>query len=266
MTQTLRPYLTALRIRARLETQYRAAALGGLVTQVFFGLVYIFIYEAFFDGSDPEALRETITYVWLQQMFFRLLLSTDGELNQQILSGGVAYILCRPVDQYFYWLSRCLAMKAVGAVMRAVPMIALQFLLPPALRMALPDGLAGLGQFSLSLLLGTVCLAAIENICAAITMKTLDNRGISAMIRLLMAFLAGNIIPLTLFPESLQALVRYQPFAQALDAPSRMYLTAQALPEWLGSIGVQLFWVMALVALGRWMWACQLRNMTVQGG
>jgi len=90
MTQTLRPYLTALRIRARLETQYRAAALGGLVTQVFFGLVYIFIYEAFFDGSDPEALRETITYVWLQQMFFRLLLSTDGELNQQILSGGRA--------------------------------------------------------------------------------------------------------------------------------------------------------------------------------
>lgn len=266
MTHTLRPYMTALRIRARLETQYRAAALGGLVTQVFFGLVYICLYEALFDGSDPAALRETITYVWLQQMFFRLLLSTDGELNQQILSGGIAYTLCRPVDQYFYWLSRCLAMKAVGAVMRAIPMIAVQFLLPASLRMALPDGWAGMGQFTLSLMLGALCLAAVENICAAINMKTLDNRGMSALIRLLMMFLAGNIIPLTLFPESVQALVRYQPFAQALDAPTRMYMQAQALPEWLGNLGVQLLWVFALMALGRWMWSRQLRNMTVQGG
>lgn len=263
---SLRPYLTALRIRARLETQYRAAALGGLVTQVFFGLVYICIYESFFDGSDPQALQETITYVWLQQMFFRLLLSTDGELNQQILSGGIAYTLCRPVNQYYYWLSRCLAMKAVGAVMRAIPMIALQFLLPVPLRMTLPDGWTGLGQFALSLMLGALCLAAIENICAAINMKTLDNRGMSALIRLLMTFLAGNIIPLTLFPEPLQALMRYQPFAQALDAPTRMYMQAQALPEWLGNLGIQLFWVAALVLLGQWMWSRQMRHMTVQGG
>lgn len=36
---TLRPYLTAFRIRALLETQYRGAALGGVITQAFFGLV-----------------------------------------------------------------------------------------------------------------------------------------------------------------------------------------------------------------------------------
>jgi len=266
MMNTLRPYWTALRIRARLEMQYRAAALGGLVTQVFFGLVYICLYTALFDGSDPRSLQETITYVWLQQMFFRLLMATDSELTQQIMTGGVAYTLCRPVDQYFYWLSRCTAQKAVGAVMRALPMLAVQFFLPPGLRMAPPASPAALGQFCFGLLLGTVTLAEIENICMAFTMQTLDNRGVSAMLRLIMMILAGNIIPLTLFPESVQALIRYQPFAQALDAPTRMYLQAQPFPQWLLNTGVQLFWLAALLLLGRWMWARRLRNMTVQGG
>ena len=54
-------------------------------------------------------LRDTITYVWLQQMFFRALLSTDGELNEQVMTGSIAYSLCRPVDQYAWWLSRSLA-------------------------------------------------------------------------------------------------------------------------------------------------------------
>ena len=43
-TLRLRPYLSAFRVRALLETQYRGAALGGLVTQMFFGLVYIALY------------------------------------------------------------------------------------------------------------------------------------------------------------------------------------------------------------------------------
>ena len=61
MINRWRPYMTVLRLRALMETQYRAAALGGLVTQVFFGLVYIFLYTVLFDGSDPQALRDTIT-------------------------------------------------------------------------------------------------------------------------------------------------------------------------------------------------------------
>ena len=36
--------------------------------------------------------------------------------------------------------------------------------------------------------------------------------------------------------------------------------------EWLISVAVQVVWIAVLMALGRWMWARQLRNVTVQGG
>ncbi|MBQ3155325.1 MAG: ABC-2 family transporter protein [Clostridia bacterium] len=264
--RSLRPYMTVFRLRALMETQYRAAALGGLVTQVFFGLVYIFLYTALYAGNSPEMLRDTITYVWLQQMFFRMMFSSDGELTNLIMSGGVAYMLVRPVDQHRFWVCRDVGGRLVGAMMRLIPMLAVQFILPRELRIGLPDGWLSLAQFGLSLLIGCVCLCELMSILDAINMKTLDKRGVSAILNLTMMTFSGNVIPLTLFPDGLQTLIRYQPFAQALDAPIRMYQSCAALPEWALTVAVQLVWIVILRWIGRSMWQRRLDNMTVQGG
>lgn len=266
MSSKLRPYLTAFRVRALLETQYRGAALGGLVTQLFFGLVYAYLYSALYAGSDPAGLRATVTYVWLQQMFFRALFMSDGEFQQQILTGSLAYTLCRPVDQHMYWISRNLAAQIIGVLMRAIPMMLLQFILPVQVRMALPASPLALAQFLLSLVLGIFCVSQVHAISLACTMKTLDHRGLSSMLSLLLMTFSGNVVPLTLFPDSLQQTIRYQPFAQVLDAPIRMYLGPQPMNEWLINLVIQLCWIAALMALGRWMWTRQLRHVTVQGG
>ena len=264
--RSLRPYMTVLRLRALMETQYRAAALGGLVTQVFFGLVYIFLYTALYAGESPEMLQDTVTYVWLQQMFFRMMFSTDGELQNLILSGGVAYMLVRPVDQHRFWVCRDVGGRLVGALMRLIPMLLVQFVLPKELRIALPDGMLSLVQFVVSLLIGCVCLCELMAITDAVVMKTLDKRGISAILNLTMLTFSGNVIPLTLFPDGLQTLIRFQPFAQALDAPIRMYQQCAALPEWVLNIAVQLGWIVILRWIGRAMWQKRLNNMIVQGG
>ena len=104
------------------------------------------------------------------------------------------------------------------------------------------------------------------SIIDAVVMQTLDKRGISAILNLTSLTLSGNVIPLTLFPDGLQTLIRYQPFAQALDAPIRMYQQCATLPEWLLNIAVQLAWILILRAIGRAMWQKRLNNMIVQGG
>ncbi len=266
MRKKWRPYLTAFRLRAMQETQYRAAALGGLVTQAFFGLVYIFLYTALIGADDPALLRETITYVWLQQMFLRTVMGSDGELSQLILSGGLAYAVIRPVDQQLFWYMRDLAMRVVGCLMRAAPMALLMLLLPASLRMSLPDGLASAAQFAVSITLGILCACAIGSIAHAINMRTLDNRGLSAMLNLILVTFSGNVVPLTLFPEHLQTLIRYQPFAQALDLPIRLWQNAMPLGEWALNVGIQAAWLIALIALARVMWRRNLNDLVIQGG
>ena len=264
--RSLRPYMTVFRLRALMETQYRAAALGGLVTQVFFGLVFVFLYTTLYAGKSPELLQDTITYVWLQQMFFRMMFSNDGELSNLILTGGISYMLVRPVDQHRFWVCRDVGGRLVGAGMRLIPMLAIQFILPAELRMSLPDGWLSLVQFVTSLLIGCVCLCELMSITDAVVMKTLDKRGIAAILSLTMMTFSGNVIPLTLFPDSLQTLIRYQPFAQALDAPIRMYQQCATLPEWALNVAVQLLWIVVLRWIGRAMWQKRLDNLIVQGG
>lgn len=261
-----KPYLSAFRLRALLETQYRGAAFGGQVTQLFFAMVLILLYEALYDGKDPAAFAQVVSYVWLQQMLFRALFSSEGELSSQIMSGGVAYSLIRPVDQQAWWFCRTLALKVVGCLMRLVPMLLAQVLLPPVYRLQLPDSPLALAQFLVSLCLGMLCLTQIASISDGMTMITLDRRGVSSIINLSMAALSGNIVPLTLFPEKVQSLIRYQPFAQALDAPIRMYQHQQALPDFTLSLAVQALWLAVLTLCARMLWRRQLRSMVVQGG
>lgn len=266
MMQKIRPYWSAFRIRALLEFQYRGAALGGIITQGFFGLILIFLYQALYAGSEPRQLMETITYVWLQQMFFFALLTGEGEIIQQIMSGSVAYSLVRPVDQQLYWCCRDLAMKIVGVGMRLTPMLLLQFILPEDCRMLPPGSPLAFVQFFVSMLMGFLCLTEISSISQACVMITLDNRGLSSILNLLKAVLSGNVIPLTLFPASVQQLIRYQPFAQALDAPIRMYLNEQTAGEFALNFGVQLLWFFALMLMARLLWRSNLKRLVVQGG
>jgi hypothetical protein len=50
--------------------QYRAAAVAGFGTQVFWGLMRIMIFEAFYRSSSadqPMTFPQVVTYVWLGQ-------------------------------------------------------------------------------------------------------------------------------------------------------------------------------------------------------
>ena len=51
----MKPYLSIFKLRLRLETQYRGAVLGGLICQMFFGLILIAVYRALY-ASKPQAI------------------------------------------------------------------------------------------------------------------------------------------------------------------------------------------------------------------
>ena len=264
----MRAYMSAFKLRLKLETQYRAAALGGLICQVFFGVVLIALYTALYETrGQATALSSVVTYVWLQQACFRMLLSTDDELKSTIIEGGMAYNLCRPVSPYFYWYARSFAQKIMGGILRAVPMMLIAlFLMPEGYRLGAPASPAMLLLFFLSLFLGLWCVSALDNIAAGFTIRSLDPRGVSALLSLLMMTFSGNILPLTLFPDSWQTALRLTPYAQLLDTPIRLYTGALPEGDIPGSLLIQCFWAAALILFGVLLWQRNLRRVVVQGG
>ena len=262
-----RAYRAVFGMRAKMELQYRGAVLGGFVCQVFFGLILVSLYRALYRSRPQALLLETVvSYVWLQQAFFRMLLSSDNDLADKIRTGDIAYDLCRPVDMYRFYYARITAQKLVGSLLRGVPMMVFALLLPKGWGLMRPASPTALLCALASLALGLLCVSAMENITMGITMRTLDPRGVQAMLNLLMMTLSGNILPLTLFPDSWQKVITLLPYAQLLDAPIRLYTGNVPVGEAWRILLIQAVWIVVLIALGVWLWNRHQKRIVLQGG
>ena len=263
----MKAYLSAFRMRWKMELQYRGAVVGGFVCQVFFGLILVSLYRALYAGKPQSLPIESVTtYVWLQQAFFRMILSSDPDLANKIRTGDIAYDLCRPLQLYGYYYARILAQKLLGSLLRAAPMLVFAACLPRGWGLVLPASLPALAVALLGLVLGLLCVCTLENITVGITMRTLDPRGVQAMLNLLMTTLSGNILPLTLFPDSWQEAVTLLPYAQLLDAPIRLYSGQYALAQAPRALLVQAVWTVILLGLGLLLWQKNQKRLIVQGG
>ena len=263
----MKRYLSVFRLRGKMELQYRGAMVGGIVCQAFFGLILISLYRAMYDAK-PQAmpLDHVVTYVWLQQAFFRMLLASDPDLMDKIRTGAIAYDLCRPVGLYGFYYFRIMAQKLTGSLMRGAPMLLFASLLPAGWGVTPPASLPGLLYALAALAIGLACVSALENITMAFTMRTLDSRGIQAMLNLSMMILCGNILPLTLFPDSWQRVITLLPYAQLLDAPIRLYTGEYAPADGVRVLALQALWTLILVLLGRALWKRSQKRLIVQGG
>jgi ABC-2 type transport system permease protein len=264
-------YLSVWKLRFINGLQYRAAALAGMATQLFFGFIFIMIFIAFYNQSTvqpPISLRELVAYVWLQQVFlaFVMLWFRDNEIFQLITSGNIAYELCRPCGIYPFWYAKLLATRLSNAVLRCFPILFISFLLPDPYRLTLPPSPLALVLFLVTLLLGLLVIVSISMLIYITVFWTMSPTGSILMIAIAGEFFAGMVIPVPLMPHWLQNITYALPFRWTADFPFRVYSGHIPQSEALWGIFVQLLWLVVLVGVGRWCLNKALRQIVVQGG
>ena len=89
----MKPYLSLLSARFRVLLQYRAAAIAGFGTQLFWGLIRMMIFQSFYDSSSaPQPLNraDAVTYIWLGQAMLHLLpWNLDPDIRGMVRNGTV---------------------------------------------------------------------------------------------------------------------------------------------------------------------------------
>jgi len=262
----MRPYWAMLNARFRALLQYRAAAVAGLATQIFWGLIRMMIFAAFFANAahpSPMSKEHVIAYIWLGQAFWAMFpLRVDGEVAGMISSGNVAYELLRPVDLYALWFSRSIAARTAPTMLRAGPIL---------LVAALAGWIGWTGPASLAAcaasLVAALLLSSAFGVLMTLTLFwTVSGRGLGHLMVMAAYVLGGMVIPLPLFPDWLQPVLNVLPFRGLVDVPFRLYtghIPAAELPAMLAH---QLGWALALIGLGRWMLRRAARDLVVQGG
>lgn len=262
-----RPYVAVFSARLRTLLQYRAAAIAGFVTQLFWGLIRTMIFTAFYasaPGSHPMTLEEVVTYIWLGQAFLTILpWNVEAELREAIRSGAVAYELLRPVDLWSLWFARSAAYRTAPAMLRALPVMLLAWLFfemqPPA---SVAAGLA----CAASLLCAVLLAAALTTLCTITLLWTIAGEGISRFTFACVMLLSGLVIPLPLCPGWMTQVLDWLPFRGLVDVPFRLYLGHIPAAATGSFVAQQLAWTVAFALGGRLLLSRGLARMAIQGG
>jgi len=86
------------------------------------------------------------------------------------------------------------------------------------------------------------------------------------MVASVVEFLSGGGIPLPFFPERIQRVLELLPFASMQNVPLRVYSGSMTQAQTQQAVALQVFWLVALVVLGRAMCNRAVRRVSVQGG
>jgi len=255
--------------------QYRVSAVAGAVTNIAFGFFRIFLLSAFYGASrasQPMALGDLYSYIWLGQVLFGVMPLTGmlGGDAEEVRTGEVAYRLTRPVSLYGYTFARALGQKVTALCSRSVIQVVIIFTLFPLLGlsrygMRLPDG--RLLPFMLASVLLTVLLSA--SIHALITLTafwTISVRGSASLAYSVISLFSGLLVPLAFFPAGLRALADILPFRGVYDTPAMLYAGSLTIRQALLGLGHQGVWLAATVAAGAFLARRGTARLEIAGG
>jgi len=263
----MRAYWAIVSARFRTLLQYRAAALAGCSTQLFWGIIRVMIFTAFYESTrsaQPMSVAETITYIWLGQAMFRIIpWDIEGDIRQMVRTGAVAYELLRPVDLYSLWYCRSVAWRTAPVFLRSVPIFLVAI---PFLGMQWPASPTAAGAWILATVGAVALSAAMTAFMSVSLLWTISGEGASRLMAGTMMLLSGVIVPLPLFPDWAQTALNILPFRGIIDMPFRMYMGHIPPSQLIGVLAHQAVWTVAFVVAGRCMLARGLRRVVIQGG
>ena len=267
----MRSYLTYFKLKFKIGLQYRAAAISGIITQIFFGLIYISIYNAFYESGSsnyPMPYNQLVSYVWLTQSFLTLIFMwyKDKELVNLIKSGNLAYELARPQDLYFMWYSKTLGERFSLFALRFIPVLLMGFILPYPFHMSFTFSFIRFLIFIITIFFGSLLMSAITVFFHVILIFTLEERGIVNISMCFAHLFAGTSIPIPFFPKVFQIIANILPFRYVSDLPFRLLVGNIPINEGLYGILIQIIWIIFLVLLGHKLMKIALNKAVIQGG
>jgi ABC-2 type transport system permease protein len=263
----LRFYVEVAHTAFRRQVIYRWANLAGLLTNIFFGVIFSYIIIALFHARPTVAgysVSDTLRYTWLVQAMVMVVLTFGWyDLMLTIRSGAVISDLSKPCDFYWYWFSRECGRDIYFLIYRGIPTYLAGMLL---FGFGVPVDWRYWAAFLVSLLLGASVGIAYRVLYNAVAFWFLEARAIGTLFVVIALFFTGSYVPIPFFPHWLLAIIVWLPFNALINVPAEIALGKIPAAFLLFELGRQLFWVITLTLLVRIVIAVAARRVVVQGG
>ncbi len=267
----MKMYISLFRIRLINNIQYRAIALGAILSNIVWAFLGIVMYCEVYKSANtalPMDFSQTVSYMWMQRAIMLLLsvVGADGEIFSVISDGTIAYELVRPMSLYGKWYFQAAANRVAVTAVNCLPMLIIAFLFPVPYRMSLPDNFGQFILFLISLVLALGVVVAFSMLMFISLFYTVAQRGIKIIVTAVTSFLSGGIIPLPFFPKEILGVIKFLPFSAMQNVPLLVYSGNIKGVEAIEGIVFQIVWLIILVIIGQLLMRRSLKKVVVLGG
>lgn len=215
-------------------------------------------------GAFGVTLEQMVTYgvlgMAVQNIFYT---GPQYYMARQVKTGAIDTDLMKPLDFHLHMLAR-----SSGEMLFRLPMLVLPAMLIGYLlfNLKLPTNpITGI-LFLITLMLGFLVNFHLEFLLGSLALVTLDIHSIDWAFNSLSKFFSGQMVPLWLFPGAIGLVAQALPFKCIGYIPLSIYAEKFAGDTILQLIGFQVFWLVVLVLISRWVWSRVQTRLVVHGG
>lgn len=272
MAGSFKKYLIFAKSGAQTTIAYRGQIalwfLGGLINAVIMGLLWWAIFE-FSPGDTVGGFKfpQMLAYVILSAVVGQVIYSnTMGEITDDVRFGLIGMRLMKPIN--YRWQ---LGFTSLGAFAARFFIIGVPMTLIGTLVTVFGFGLTGIVWYNvllfvLAMLMSTLVMDAFQFLFGQLAFRTHAMFGVNSMTEVVMSFLSGAMIPLSLFPVWAQNVLYYTPFPTVTSFPVRLFLGMTDWKETLISFAVAVFWIIVLNVIAQLAYRSSVRHVVVFGG
>lgn len=278
MTNTYTEYF---KIGFKKSIEYKSYLLGVLITPLFMGFFFYFIWQYIFEVKFQTALEEgtfagietdfTIGGFTFEEMMvyliigllFQAIRSADisDRISQVIKTGDISIYLCRPVNFVKSLLFEGIGAKVVNFVMFVMFLTVMTYLFG----LPYPQG----GIFAIFLVYAVLMILfdiILYVIIGGLAFWFVEIWGIKSSIEQILWILSGRVLPLTLFPAWFQSFMMFTPFMYLEFTFASLYLGKLTVPEALRAMGIFTLWIGVFALLMIWVYRKGFRKLEAFGG
>lgn len=260
----LRKYLVIARIHVQNAFNYRAHVVSGMFFYTLFIFVFFSLWQAIYKEGSVNGYThgQVVWYLIVTELVvFGCRIPIVGQINEDVKTGSMAYLLNRPVHYIAYQASSAVGHVAVNLLFFGTLAVALglTFVGP------VPDfQWMGLPLMLLSMLMGIAlqffCLMAV-----GLTAFRLEDNFAIYLIFQKLVFMLGMFLPVEFLPGWLQGIAKALPFSYVAWAPAKLFVNF-SWGLFLQVAPMQLMWIVIALGLSLLMYRGGMRNLQTNGG
>ena len=259
-------YVQQFRTTLAMMFQYRASLFIWMIGHVLEPLVYLIVWSvvATSEGGSVGDYTKTqfaayfivlmlvnnVTYTWIMY-----------EFEYRIRHGSLSFALLKPVHPIHSDIADNVSSKVITLPFMLLIAVVLALVFHPALSPA-PWAI---GVFIPALLLAFLVRFLLEWTLAQAAFWTTRVSAINQTYFVLLLFLSGQIMPLTLLPHPVRILAEVLPFRGMIGFPVELLLGRLTPAEALTGLGIQAAWVIIGLVLLRVVWRAGVRVYSAVG-